>query len=255
MHQKTSVFFDQIMRVHDPAEIWDIFIREMAGLGFPGVIYAYRRTVGSGTLSVAGELHYAIRQEPPDLADQIDRMQNLPNWIIRWSAENTGALSYGDMRRAAETGDLRKDEADTRQMFLSLGMRAGYAVSLRDATMSVHGLLFLNGGLGVRQHEIDAIWQEHGDVIQALCQMVHLRLSNMAPFGPVKTVLSSRQCEVLQWVAAGKTSAEIAIILGLKPVTVEKHLRLAREALDAQTTAQAVMIAAVRELIFMPPEG
>jgi DNA-binding CsgD family transcriptional regulator len=36
--------------------------------------------------------------------------------------------------------------------------------------------------------------------------------------------LTPREAEVLMWVARGKTSGEIATILGTKPATVSKHL-------------------------------
>lgn len=52
--------------------------------------------------------------------------------------------------------------------------------------------------------------------------------------------LSTREREVLQWVAAGKTQQDIADILSISPRTVEVHLRSAREKLFALTTAQAV---------------
>lgn len=38
-----------------------------------------------------------------------------------------------------------------------------------------------------------------------------------------------------------KTAQDIASLMGLSAATVEKHLRLAREALDVETTAQAVL--------------
>ena len=49
---------------------------------------------------------------------------------------------------------------------------------------------------------------------------------------------------------AGKTTT-IAMIMGLTAATVEKHLRLAREALDAETTAQAVVKASFQKQIFV----
>jgi DNA-binding CsgD family transcriptional regulator len=52
--------------------------------------------------------------------------------------------------------------------------------------------------------------------------------------------LSSREREVLQWVAAGKSQQDIGDILGISSRTVEVHLRSAREKLGALTTAQAV---------------
>jgi len=52
--------------------------------------------------------------------------------------------------------------------------------------------------------------------------------------------LSSRELEILQWVAAGKSQQDIGDILSISHRTVEVHLRSAREKLFALTTPQAV---------------
>ncbi|RMD91209.1 MAG: LuxR family transcriptional regulator [Alphaproteobacteria bacterium] len=52
--------------------------------------------------------------------------------------------------------------------------------------------------------------------------------------------LSGRECEILQWIAAGKTQQDVADILSISARTVEVHLRSAREKLGALTTPQAV---------------
>jgi len=52
--------------------------------------------------------------------------------------------------------------------------------------------------------------------------------------------LSTRETEVLQWVAAGKSQQDIGDILCISLRTVEVHLRSAREKLCAVSTAQAV---------------
>ena len=57
--------------------------------------------------------------------------------------------------------------------------------------------------------------------------------------------------EVLEWVGDGKTTADIATIMGLTLATVEKHLRLARESLDVDTTAQAVLKASFQNQIYV----
>jgi len=56
---------------------------------------------------------------------------------------------------------------------------------------------------------------------------------------------------VLQWVGDGKTTQDIALLMGLTAPTVEKHLRLAREALSVETTAQAVLKAAFANQMFV----
>jgi DNA-binding CsgD family transcriptional regulator len=52
--------------------------------------------------------------------------------------------------------------------------------------------------------------------------------------------LSSRECEVLQWTAAGKSQIDIGVILTISSRTVEVHLRSARSKLTALSTPQAV---------------
>lgn len=53
--------------------------------------------------------------------------------------------------------------------------------------------------------------------------------------------------------ADGKTTQDVALLMGVSPAMVEKHLRLAREALAVETTAQAVAKAALLNMIFQEP--
>ena len=82
-----------------------------------------------------------------------------------------------------------------------------------------------------------------------LNNLLHLKLLTL-PYSGARA-LTKRQREVLQWVGDGKTTQDIAILLDLTPATVEKHLRLAREALDVETTAQAVLKAAFYNQMFV----
>ncbi|SFE14410.1 autoinducer binding domain-containing protein [Roseivivax sediminis] len=62
--------------------------------------------------------------------------------------------------------------------------------------------------------------------------------------------LSTREIEILQWIAAGKSQADIGGILSISHRTVEVHLRSARTKLNALTTAQAIGRAIARGLIY-----
>lgn len=62
--------------------------------------------------------------------------------------------------------------------------------------------------------------------------------------------LTSREQEVLQWAAAGKTYGETAIILAIEPGTVKFHLSNARRKLGAANKIEAVLKAAVMGVLY-----
>lgn len=61
--------------------------------------------------------------------------------------------------------------------------------------------------------------------------------------------LTNREKEVLTWIGRGKTSAEVAMILGLSPRTVNFHCSQAVARLDAANRTQAVTKAIAEGLI------
>jgi DNA-binding CsgD family transcriptional regulator len=62
-------------------------------------------------------------------------------------------------------------------------------------------------------------------------------------------VLSSREREVLQWVARGKTAPEIGCILGISKRTVDFHVSSAVQKLQAANRTHAVALA-ILHLLF-----
>lgn len=62
-------------------------------------------------------------------------------------------------------------------------------------------------------------------------------------------VLTDREAETLTWAARGKTSSEIAKILGLCKRTVDFHIDNARLKLSATSRIHAVAKATARQLI------
>ena len=65
-----------------------------------------------------------------------------------------------------------------------------------------------------------------------------------------RPTLSSREVEILQWVAAGKSQQDVADILGIAQRTVEVHLASGRDKLGALNTPQAVARAVSLGLIY-----
>jgi DNA-binding CsgD family transcriptional regulator len=61
--------------------------------------------------------------------------------------------------------------------------------------------------------------------------------------------ITSRQIEVLHWLAKGKEFTEIAVILNITPRTVGFHVYRAMERLDCVTTPQTIAMAVRTGLI------
>jgi DNA-binding NarL/FixJ family response regulator len=84
-----------------------------------------------------------------------------------------------------------------------------------------------------------------------LAMIIEARLKGVArnALWPKAATLNDREVEVLTWVARGKTSAEIAQILGLTKRTVDFHTDNARSKLGAATRTEAAIKAATGRLI------
>lgn len=84
-----------------------------------------------------------------------------------------------------------------------------------------------------------------------LATIITARLAGIArmELWPRRIALNDREVETLTWVARGKTSAEIACILGLSKRTVDFHIDNARDKLGAATRSEAVIKAADGGLI------
>jgi DNA-binding NarL/FixJ family response regulator len=84
-----------------------------------------------------------------------------------------------------------------------------------------------------------------------LATIITARLARVArlELRPKLAALNDREVETLTWVARGKTSTEIAQILGLSKRTVDFHIDNARAKLGAATRTEAVVKAADGGLI------
>jgi len=84
-----------------------------------------------------------------------------------------------------------------------------------------------------------------------LATIIAARLAGVARTGfwPKRVELNEREVEVLTWVARGKTSVEIAQIVGLTKRTIDFHIDNARAKLGATTRTEAVIKAATGRLI------
>lgn len=239
---------ETIVNAHSVEEVWKLLSGRLALQGFDRVIYAFTR--------FKTERSYGDPQDALILTNHPSRYSdrffgeamyfNAP--MVRWSAENVGACSWRWVQE--NIGRLSPGELKVLEFNRSMGVLAGYTISFPHSSHRSRGAMALTAREGVDQNACDGIWAEHGRLLHALCNVAHLKFMSL-PYSGTRRGLTKRQREVLEWVGDGKTTQDIATIMGLTPATVEKHLRLAREALEVDTTAQAVLKASMQNQIFL----
>ncbi|MCZ4351351.1 LuxR family transcriptional regulator [Roseovarius aestuarii] len=230
-------------------ELWDMHTRRMAGFGFDRLIYGATRYRTATSLGDPEDFVLLTNHDSSYTDGFIGEGLFFHAPMVKWALNNDGACSWRVMRDMLDTGTLTDGERKVMEFNRAQGVTVGYSISFRSVSPRTKAAIALTARKGMEQGEVDAIWAEHGDDIQVLNTIAHLRFLSL-PYTAPGRALTSRQREVLGWVGDGKTIQDIALLLGLTAATVEKHLRLARDALSVETTAQAVLKASFQNQIF-----
>ena len=233
-------------------ELWDVHTKQMATYGFKRLIYAFTRYYSSSSTVALGDPQdwILLTNLSSSYVDKfVDDGHYFHGPMIRWALKNDGACSWRWMKEMLGSDLVSKKEQEVIEFNKSYDISTGYTLSFRSVSQRSKGAIALIGDAGMSQHAVDQIWAEHGDELMVLNNVMHLKILALPHSGSRR--LTTRQREVLQWVGDGKTTQDIAVLLGLTAATVEKHLRLARESLDVETTAQAVLKAAFYNQMFV----
>lgn len=241
LHAMTSANSDE--------ELWAIHVDRMASYGFDRLLYGFTRYHSFGSFGDPQDL-MVLTNHPNEYMETFIR-DNLyfHGPMVRWALENNGACSWSWMQEMTRSDMLTEGEKRVMEFNRSMGVTAGYTISFKSVSDRNKGAIALTAKVGMTQDDVEDVWSKHGDEILVMNNVLHLKLLTL-PYSGARA-LTKRQREVLQWVGDGKTTQDIALLLDLTPATVEKHLRLAREALDVETTAQAVLKAAFYNQMFV----
>jgi DNA-binding CsgD family transcriptional regulator len=244
---------ERVLEAKSIQAIWDLHLRKMAEYGFNRLIYGFTRFRTSQTqFGSADDVLMLSNHDQAYIEAFVHSGLYANGPMVRWALENEGPASWRLIYETVAQGDLTPGERKLLELNARFGVLAGYSISFRDLSVRAKGAIGLCARPGVTQEEVDAMWELYGHEITVINNLTHLKLTSM-PFASSRRPLTPRQREALEWVGDGKTMQDIATIMGLTPATVEKHLRLAREALDVDTTAQAVLKASYQNQIFIVP--
>ncbi|MDG2231427.1 MAG: LuxR family transcriptional regulator, partial [Paracoccaceae bacterium] len=171
--------------------------------------------------------------------------------MTNWAFENEGVCSWRMLENLAKTSSLSVGEMRAIEFNKRHGATCGYTISFNPLSTRSRGAIGLTGRVGLTQDDVDDIWKLYGDELVLINNVAHLKIMSLPYTTMSGRKLTKRQREALEWVADGKTAQQIAMLMGLTAATVEKHLRLARENLGVETTAQAVLKAAFQNQMFI----
>lgn len=229
---------------------WQTGCEALGWFGFDQINYGFTRFRHADAIGDPADVLFLTNHDKAHVKTYFDSGFFSKTPMFRWVRENTGAMSWRWAHEQREKGLLSPDEQRAMDENIRIGVLAGYSIGFAPTSSRAKGALGLTARNGLSQADVDAIWAEHGDQIQAIAHVLHLKITQL-PFPVQRRPLTDRQRQALEWVADGKTTQDIALLMEISPAMVEKHLRLAREALSVETTAQAVAKASVLNQIFV----
>ena len=230
-------------------QAWELSTAAFAAMGFRRVNYGFTRFKHQKTI---GDPEDALFLSTCD-ADYVKRYVQggfyAKTPAFRWAERSAGIRSWTWVQEAHDAGRLSAEEVEAVRQNAAMGVTAGISVSFPEVLSRSKGALGLIADPGLDHAAVDRILATRREEILALANMMHLTIVHLPQLSRHRA-LSPRQREALEWVADGKTTQDVALLMGVSPAMVEKHLRLAREALAVETTAQAVAKGALLNMIF-----
>jgi DNA-binding CsgD family transcriptional regulator len=242
---------NRIARETNVSTVWELAVGYFASHGFSRANYGLTRFRVAGSIGDPDDAIY-LTSFPAGYSNFYFRGGFYARTALyRWAVENEGLCTWRWVEEKLMRDELTPTEISAVRQNSQWGLRAGLTFSFHDATTRAKGALGLAADQGIDHDGVDAILARVGDGIEAVAQMLHLRVCHL-PHAARRRTLSARQREALEWVAEGKTTQDIAMLMGISNAMVEKHLRLARAALNVETTAQAVAKGTLLHQIFLP---
>ena len=231
------------------SEVWDLSVTHFAKLGFCRVNYGFTQFRAARSVGDPDDALFLTTADESYAQHYFNNGFYARTPAFRWAQNNQGACTWTWVRDAFLAGRLSPEEIETVRQNVAMGIVAGISISFPETSTRAKGAMGLIADPGLDHVAVDQIFASHRDEILAVAHMMHLKLIQL-PLAGRRRALTARQREALEWVADGKTTQDVALLMAVSVAMVEKHLRLARESLSVDTTAQAVAKASLMNLIF-----
>ncbi|SDZ54440.1 DNA-binding transcriptional regulator, CsgD family [Pseudomonas sp. NFIX28] len=225
----------EMLKLQESAQVFALLEREIQYLGFD--FYAY-----------------GIRHSIPFTRPKTEIYGSYPQpWMERYQQQNYAAIDPSILNGLRSTemvvwndvlfgkGSVLWGEAQ------DWGLRVGATVPIRtpDGALSVLSVARRNTAISAVEREVIRLR------LRCIIELAAGRLSELGHSNTQSDPqeLSAREREILQWTADGKSSGEIALILGISVNTVNFHLKVIQKKFGAANKTLAAAYAAVLGLI------
>ena len=235
----------KILSSDDTSIAWDTYKQALTSIGFDRHIYisTHYRTYG-----LWGDPRDAIvlsshekKYNDALFSNELDFLQHHPDFD--WLIHNPGLFMPWE---EISKNDVYKNSFKEKFKLLNdkFNVTSGIKFSLRQHSQESACVVLLTGNLQFNQSKINDIWTFNKDKIYSITKILQLTIRSLpyngSGIGPKHQRLTKRQEEVLNLISLGNTLIEVAHKLDLSIPTIDKHLKLARYNLNANSTAQAV---------------
>jgi LuxR family transcriptional regulator len=231
-------------------DVWALGVAALGKFGFDQINYGFTRFRHDNAIGDPADALFLTNHDAAHVKAYFESGFFSRTPMFRWVTENVGACSWQWAQDQRDAGRLTADELAAMDENWKLGVRAGYSIGFSPTSARSKGAMGLTARTGLTQAQVDEIWAAHGEEVLAIANMMHLKLTQL-PYPVQRRPLTERQRQALEWVADGKTTQDVALLMEISSAMVEKHLRLAREALSVETTAHAVAKASFLNQIFV----
>ncbi len=231
---------DRIQQVFNCAtlqEVWQLQQDVFAEHRFDRIIYGYSRFFSPTNFGPREDILMLSNHSKEYLKAYTNGEMYVHSPMIKWAAHNSGACSWRWIEENAHL--MGEKQWEVLAVNRRQNVTAGYTISFPSGTSRTRGVIAATAEIGLSQDDVDEIWKDVGRNLEIFANVSHLKIISL-PIETQRQSLSDRQREALEWVSEGKTTLDIAAIMNVSAAMVEKHLRLAREKLGVDTTAQAI---------------
>ncbi len=230
MRSNIDAFIEATLRINDAVELKRFFEDFLGRLGLDVVAY---HILVEGFKSVPLHKGFRISTFPENYVRYyLDKRCFEFDPVMEEARKRGGPIVWRDIVAKPDLTPPQRAFFDNARDF---GLKDGAAFSIYGRPGEIAYF-----SLGSTRHEIEFSRTELLE-LQAICQQMHLRFSELTRIHGSGRKLSKRETEVLELIAQGKSNNVIGVTLGVSPNTVDTLVRRCFDKLGVTSRVEAAL--------------